>query len=212
MRKFLVVFGVLVLIIIVLCGCKNSSIENLKEVKVQEESKSTIGNTNVTNESGLLLGFSCSKEEEINHDEDPKSNLENYKTIWIAPTESSTKYLEKDGLIVAPGSDGFYEYRNVQSAKKKEYQSGEYDFYDIELNKMISHKVGEKFLQPEIDLSQNYLVDYSESNNLLFVGNNSSIIYTQRIYTSGAGGYQYVPSIRVFKDGNIAKTWMEKGV
>lgn len=170
---------------------------------------------NQTFSTGLLLGMSRMEEASMNVDEDPSNIVSKYKTVWIAPNGDHLKYILKENIIVAPGADGFYEYKNVASSKKKEYQEtddGSYpNYYHIEINKMVSNKTGNKYLMPDIDLTNNALVYYNETNNLLFVGNTYSVIYTSRIYTSGAGGYQYVPSINVYNHGNIPKSWMEKG-
>lgn len=162
--------------------------------------------SSITSDEGLLLGLSCMEEKKPDNHNNPQPGLAKYKTIWIASQEGQLEYREKNGMIVAPGADGFYIYKNVpfnnQSADKSKYI----------INKITLYRSGQEPVRFEFEIDrENGLDYYSEANNLLFVGNNYALVQTNIIYTSGAGGYQYDPSIHLFRHGNIGKTWVEKG-
>lgn len=242
MKKALLVVLVIIILLLCLCSCDNSVRQassqtvnksnnqiNISNEEEQNLDKQRINGKNIIDtisnqevRSGLLLGIAYYFDEKNDQDEDPQPTEFKYKTIWISPKGDDFNYLQKDGVIVAPGSDGFYEYKDVQVSKKKDYvatiDGSCPEFYNIEVNKMTSFKPRQKLVMPEIDLKDYAsLIYYNETNNLLFVGNKYSIIYTDRVYTTGAGGYQYCPSITLHKhgfgsDSNVDKEISLKGL
>lgn len=180
--------------VIFLTSCKKDSVNTQNDVE--------------TINLGLLLGIASYDSPSQDEDYSPLPLSSSYKSIWIALDDKGIHFNEKDGFLIAHGENGFYKYINHKfddSAKDR--------YYVVHYNKVLSNKIGQE--QPsDFDIAldaENYLIYYSEFDNLLYVGNQFSIIYTQRIYTSGAGGYQYIPTINILKIGDYQIPWWSNG-
>jgi len=217
-KSIFIVMSFSILVSITGCSGNNhsstSAIQPSPDKTISSENKTDKDNTsdvkNKTNnditQNGLLLGLSNISKDNGKGSEDPKGIPESYKTIWISPKGSSYSYLQKDGFIIAPGKDGFYKLERAYGKFEGKNSSS-----DIEVNKLITYKVGSNSdTKVKIDEETTKGIMYSsEVFNADFIGNNYYIVSYLQIYTSGAGGYQYMPSKKVSTLGNNIKAWME---
>ncbi|HEX2952157.1 MAG TPA: hypothetical protein VHV83_21700, partial [Armatimonadota bacterium] len=159
----------------------------------------------VDDSCGLLIGYACIKPSPNSKDDDPRPVHSEYKSFWITSINGRMDYRKKDSVIIAPGADGWYVYKNV-TVKRTGHDSA---YYNVELNKTVTYRSDQKCILPRIDPTDQYY--FSESDNLVYTGRKYGIIYISRCYTSGAGGYQFQPSFKIYEHGQIKKSWVEKG-
>lgn len=152
---------------------------------------------------GLLLAFAKSdRRMEEDEEENPVFVPEAYKSIWIASDGTGVKFKQKDGFAIAPGPDGFYKVERLYGKMRK---AG----LKIEVDKIITYKTGSE-PKRQIDIVTDHKRFFSsEVFNIEFIGNNFVVISNSRVYTTGAGGYQYRPTIRVWKLGYTLPAEME---
>lgn len=195
---------------------KANSVENKNDKSNNTQETSKINNDDITssgndilvsNQCGLLLGFSKPIEDTDDENDSPQYSPDSYKCIWISPNASSYRIIQKDGFIIAPGKDGFY---------KLERTTGKFEdkdlYSEMEVNKVIMHKADDiNMPQATINFNKDNGMFYSsEVFNVNFIGNDSYLVSHFQVFTSGAGGYNYVPEMEIYPLKNNLKAYMEK--
>lgn len=157
------------------------------------------------NKVGLLLVFSQRARNVHGGDPAaPRASSETYKTVWITAEGSAVNYMEKQGFAIAPGTNGFYKIERIQGMRRNQ-ETGLW----VEVDKIVTYRVGSD-RQSQVDVKDYERFLYSsEAFFIDFIGEKYMAIVHARVYTTGAGGYQYHPRNRFHKLGYNPKAVME---
>ncbi len=135
----------------------------------------------------------------------PRARTDEYRTVWLTADGYAVDCAAKKGIAVAAAPDGFYMLEQIRGKRQNEkpYQL-------IEINKTVSYKIGQEH-QTEVPVRDYERPFYSsEGFHLDFVGGNYMAVMKIWVYTTGAGGYQYHPSITFCELGSSVPAALEK--